>query len=245
MIDVILTPSALPDSGLENAQVVVFDVLRATTSITAGLFHGAKDVQLFGSLDEARAAKKAAGTGPFVLAGESKCLRPDDFDLGNSPREFVTEKVGGSSILLATTNGTRAAVAAQNAERLFAGSLLNAEATAKALLPRLDHVHTLLLCAGTNGQLACEDVIGAGAVLFTLLQTTYRADLPFTDSAWMAYHTFAAVRERLPAALRLGQGGINVIEAGLEDDIDFSARLNACPIVCEIQKTPSLRVVKI
>jgi phosphosulfolactate phosphohydrolase-like enzyme len=67
-----------------------------------------------------------------------------------------------------------------------------------------------------------------------LLQATYRTDLAFTDTAWMAYHTFAAVRQRLPAALRLGQGGINVIEAGLEDDIDFCARLDAVPLVARI-----------
>src|SRR6185295_5022981 len=144
----------------------------------------AKEVRLFDSLDSARAAKaqfpKTAG--PVLLAGESQCLRPSDFDLGNSPREHVTEKVGNATIFLATTNGTRAANRAQQAgaKQIFAASLLNATATATALVPQLDTTHTYLLCTGTNGQIAQEEVIGAGAILFALLQKTYRTDPPFT-----------------------------------------------------------------
>ena len=77
-------------------------------------------------------------------------------------------------------------------------------------------------------------MLGAGAILFALLQATYRTDLAFTDTAWMAYHAFAAVRTRLPAALRLGQGGINVINAGLEEDLDHCAQLDALPLVARI-----------
>src|SRR6185369_2631450 len=107
-------------------------------------------------------------------------------------------------------------------------------ATAQALVPQLDRVDTLLICAGTNGAPALEDSLGAGAILFSLLQATYRTDLQFTDSAWLVYHAFVAVRQRLPAALRLGQGGINVIGAGLEDDVDHCARLDGLPLVAVI-----------
>jgi 2-phosphosulfolactate phosphatase len=198
---------------------------------------------MFDSLDSARKAK-ASGQfpAPNILAGESKCLKPDDFDLGNSPREHLTEKVGGATILLATTNGTRAAALSKNSRRLLVASLLNASATAQALAANVDEGDTVLVCAGTNGLLALEDVIGAGAILFNLLQTTYRADLPFTDRAWLAYHTFAGVRQRLPAALRLGSGGINVIDAGLEDDIDHCAQLDAMPLLAQVDS--NLRVTK-
>ena len=66
------------------------------------------------------------------------------------------------------------------------------------------------------------------------MQATYRTNLAFTDTSWMAYHAFVAVRSHLPAALRLGQGGINVINAGLEDDIDHCARLDTLPVVATI-----------
>ena len=92
----------------------------------------------------------------------------------------------------------------------------------------------VLLCAGTNGNPACEDLIGAGAILFSILGQTYRPDLPFGDLAWTAYHAFTAVRPRLGAALRLGTGGVNVIEAGLEDDIDVCAAIDSRAIVVEV-----------
>jgi 2-phosphosulfolactate phosphatase len=229
MITVLFKPADLTDAT--GAQVVIVDVLRATSTIVTALAAGAREVRLFDSLDAARAAR-AQFPPPVILAGEAQCLRPPDFDLGNSPREHTTEKVGNATVLLATTNGTRAAVRARDAgaTTLFAAALLNASATAQALLPRLDSGHTFLVCAGTNGQISLEDVIGAGAILFALLQTTYRTDLPFTDTAWIAYHAFAAVRTRLPAALKLGQGGINVINAGLDDDIAHCSRLDALPV---------------
>ncbi len=240
MIDVLLTPAALDAAAhsgmLANAQVVILDVLRATSTIVTALHAGAREVRLFPSLDDARSARAAwlPAQGPVLLAGEVQCLKPDDFDTGNSPREMVTEKVGGATLLLATTNGTRTAAKARSARKLFAASLLNASATAAALLPALDEGHTFFACAGTGGALALEDALGAGAILFALLASTYRADLPFSDSAWLAYHAFAGTRARLAAALRLGLGGLNVIDAGLEDDIDHAAHLDALPLIAAI-----------
>ncbi len=221
-----------------HAQVVLLDVLRATSTITASLANGAREIRLYGSLESARAARRSwnPSDGPVRLAGEKNCLKPDDFDLGNSPREHATEKVGNAVVLLATTNGTRRATHIQHAhpKKIFAASLLNASATAQALLADLQNIDTFFACAGTNGALAMEDVLGAGAILFALLQSTYRTDLPFTDNAWLAYHAFTAVKTRLPAALRLGLGGLNVLDAGLEEDIDFCARLDALAIAVEI-----------
>ena len=235
MIQTLFLPHDLPPDA-SRAQVVILDVLRATSTIITALSAGAREVRLFDSLDAARAARRQPLPAPVLLAGEQNCLKPPDFDLGNSPREHLTARVANATILLATTNGTRAAVAARKAgaQTLLAGALLNATATARALIPLLDTRDTLLLCAGTNGQPSLEDILGAGAIVFALLQATYRTDLAFTDAAWTAYHAFAAVRTRLPAALRLGQGGSNVINAGLEDDIDHCARLDALPVAAKI-----------
>jgi 2-phosphosulfolactate phosphatase len=245
MIHTLLLPRDLPPDA-SNAQVVILDILRATSTIVTALAAGAREVRLFDSLDAARQArateletpnsKPETRNAPVLLAGEQDCLKPPDFDLGNSPREHVTQIVANTIILLATSNGTRAAVAAQRAgaKTLLVGALLNSAATARALIPQLDTRDTLLLCAGTHGQPALEDMLGAGAILFALLQATYRTDLAFTDASWIAYHAFAAVRTRLPAALRLGQGGINVIRAGLEDDLDRCAQLDVLPVVAQI-----------
>ena len=67
-------------------------------------------------------AQELAGEG--LLAGERLCVRIPGFDLGNSPREFLDP--AGETVILTTTNGTRALVTAgERCERVLAGSLLN------------------------------------------------------------------------------------------------------------------------
>lgn len=233
MIDVVFHPSQLDRSLLARSQVVVLDILRASSTIVTALANGAREVRLFGDIDGARIARSTLPP-PALLGGERHCVRIDGFDLANSPREYATEKVGNSVICMTTTNGTAAAVAAYGAHQLLVGSLLNATATAGALLNEINSIDTLLLCAGTDDGFSQEDVLGAGAIIWQILQQTYRTDLPFTDSAWIAYHAFGHARQRLAAALRLGQGGLNLLNHGLEDDIDDCAKLDSRPIAVHI-----------
>lgn len=243
MIDVVLMPGQLPETfRLERTQVVVLDVLRASSTMVTALAHGAREVRLFGDIESALSAR-ASLRPPVILGGERQCVPIPGFDLGNSPSEYVTHKVGGATVCLTTTNGTVATLAAESAHDIYIGSLLNAAATARALLPRIQELDTILLCAGTEGHISCEDVIGAGAILWQLLQQTHSLALPYTDMAWVAYQTFAAVRAHLPPALRLGLGGINLIEAGLEEDIDWCAKIDSKPITVKLERSP-LRAVR-
>lgn len=232
MIDVVFLPSLLRPQHITGARVVVLDVLRATSTMVTALAHGATAIHYVAE-PAAALAQKAALPGALAC-GERDCLKVPGFDLGNSPAEFIPAVVQGKTLICSTTNGTRALLAAHGASEILLGSLLNAQATAQWLSRDVFGAPITLLCAGTQGAHAIEDVIGAGAILWNLLQQTYRPDLPFTDTAWMAYHTFAATRSRLPAALRLGQGGINLISAGLETDIDRCAELDSQPLVAKV-----------
>src|SRR5262245_24755418 len=156
-VEVVPLPSQLQPEHLRNRSVVVFDVLRATTSIIAALANGADRIVVFESLDAARhaAAQAQDSSRPVLLCGESNCLKPPGFDLGNSPGDFARDVVRAKTIYLSTTNGTRAIGAARRAAgALFAAALVNASATA-AQLARLGRDVTLL-CAGTKGQVAPE-----------------------------------------------------------------------------------------
>ncbi len=236
MIDVVMLPEMLDAKILPESQVVVLDVLRATSSVVTALAHGAKKVRLFGTVEEVSAAAVTAPP-PVITAGERGCLKVSGFDLGNSPAEFRTDRIGGATVLLSTTNGTRAAIASRESQKLFLASLLNASVTAQALMGEIDKLHTIFVAAGTNGRIAHEDIIGAGAILWRLLGDSYRVDLPFTDTAWLAYNAYSATRGRLGAALRLGQGGINLIENGFEEDIDFCAAIDSKAVIVEVEKT--------
>jgi 2-phosphosulfolactate phosphatase len=230
-VDVALLPRDLPPVAASRVTVVVFDVLRATTSIAAALAAGVKEIHVFGGTALAAEAARAAGRDGVLLCGEERCLPPAGFDLGNSPGAFDPSRHAGRTAYLSTTNGTRAILAARGAARILTAALVNASAAARAAREAGDDV--VLLCSGTNGHVAAEDVIGAGAVLHAL-----RSTVPVrlaTDTAWLAEELFLRHRHDLRAALRQSLGGRNVVAAGLEDDIDFAARLDSLTAVGEVR----------
>jgi len=138
-LEVTFTPAdfdALRDRDLSRTVCVVFDVLRATTSMTTALANGAAQVLPVREISQALGLK--ARHPDALLAGErhGARIRADqtggvDFDLGNSPREFTPERVRGRTIIMSTTNGTRALQACAGAKRVFAGSLVGFGAFAK------------------------------------------------------------------------------------------------------------------
>jgi 2-phosphosulfolactate phosphatase len=240
-IEVVLLPEHLHDRDLSRTTVIVFDVLRATTTIIAALAAGIREVRIFDSVDEAKLAADATIPRP-LLCGEIKSLPPPGFDLGNSPRQFLPEHAG-RTVFLATTNGTRAVYAVRSASQIFAGALVNAPAVAAAAAQTNQDI--LLLCSGSAGNLSLEDTLGAGAVCHELL--TRASYTHADDSPRIAHRLFLEARPNLPAALRDTQAGRNVIAANLEPDIDFAARLavfRIAPIAIRDNSTITFRPIK-
>ncbi len=132
-IDVVLHPAEiaqLPARDLSATTCVVFDVLRATSSIITALAHGAAEIYPVCTIDEARALK--ASLADAVLGGERQGDMIPGFDIGNSPREYTD--LTNRRIVTTTTNGTVALRACERAERVLVGALLNLGAVAAELL---------------------------------------------------------------------------------------------------------------
>lgn len=238
-VEVVLLPALLRPEEVVDRTVVVFDVLRATTTMAAALAAGVAEIRIFGHVDDARAAAEALD-GPRLLCGEQNCLPPPGFDLGNSPGQFDPARHAGRVVLMATTNGTRAILAAREAPAVLTGALVNATAVAQAAASFGRDV--TLLCAGTNGQVAMEDLLGAGAVQSALMRHGYA---PAGDSALIASRLFDASATNLAENLRRTRGGLNVIDAGLAADIDFASRLDAIDAVGVVQSVlNTTRVVR-
>jgi hypothetical protein len=68
------------------------------------------------------------------LRGEVHGRAPDDFDFGNSPFEISGVDFHGKTIIPRTSAGTQGIVTANRAKRLYAASLVTAEATVRAIL---------------------------------------------------------------------------------------------------------------
>jgi 2-phosphosulfolactate phosphatase len=229
-IEVTFTPAefeALKGRNLSSTTCVVFDVLRATSTMAAALSNGAEAIIPAAGIAEAlRLRERRPAT---LLAGERGGVRIPasltggiDFDLGNSPREFTRDKVRGKTIAMTTTNGTRALRACAGARRVLICSFLNLRATAE-FLAREGPAPLLLVCGGTLEEAAYEDVLGAGA-LSDLLRPPASDNLA-ADSALMARRLFAAEAADLAAALGRSRNGRRLLGLQeLRDDVAFCAQ---------------------
>jgi len=214
MIDV-----ALKSNDLRRARVtVVIDVLRATSTIAQALDGGYQRVLCTATLDQGLALR---GPGR-VLAGEQRCLPPAGFDLGNSPGGVAEAK--GEELVICTTNGAPAIVAAAGAaDEVLLGSLLNLDALV-ALLRADDRTDDLLLvCSGTNGRLAIEDIYVAGRIVDEL-------GGEMTDAA----RTAELVAQATASTSDLFADSMNgrvLVDVGLADDIAWCIRESVLEVV--------------
>ena len=140
-LEVLFTPAdfaALKQRDLSDTVCVVFDVLRATSTMATALANGAVAIIPVEEIPEALALRRQQLG--LLLAGERDGVRIQAaltgaraFDLGNSPREFTAERVRGQTIAMTTTNGTRALRACAQARSVLIGSFLNLRATTQVI----------------------------------------------------------------------------------------------------------------
>jgi len=157
-LDVHWMPSQVDPQELAGATVVVIDVLRATTTIVHALEAGARAVIPCLEIDEAKAVAAELGQ-DALLAGERLGLPIDGFDLGNSPSECTPDRVAGRTLVLTTTNGTRALGRCKQASGVLVGAFVNATAVFRRIAEE-PRVH--ILCAGTRGERGHDDELLAG-----------------------------------------------------------------------------------
>src|SRR5881394_1112166 len=170
-LEVLFAPAEFASLGervLGETVCVVFDVLRATSSMVTALGNGAAAIIPVADIREALSIRQRRPD--VLLAGERNGVRIDanltggvPFDLGNSPREFVPELVRSRTIVMTTTNGTRALRACVGARSVLACSFLNLRATAD-YISQMGPQNLLLVCSGTFEEAAYEDALGAGAL---------------------------------------------------------------------------------
>jgi 2-phosphosulfolactate phosphatase len=233
---VFLLPALATEEDFFRSTTVVIDVLRATTTIAYALAAGAKAVVPCFSVEEAQKLAAATGAGA-LLGGERGGERIAGFDLGNSPAEYTAEKLSGRSLVFTTTNGTRALQHARCADRLLLAAFVNFSAVCRELLGR---ERIAILCAGTDGQITREDTLLAGAIVDELLQGPTDKVWELNDQAEIAADAWRALLRNmstgvpLASHLRSSLGARNLIELGMERDIDIAAQIDQFDFVPEL-----------
>jgi 2-phosphosulfolactate phosphatase len=210
-VHVAFTPSEAATADLG----IVVDVVRATSSIAQALSSGYRRVLCCAEVEQARALR--ASTDDAVVGGERDGVRIEGFDLGASPRELLEPRAG--TLVLSTTNGTRAILAAaKRCDEVVLGSLLNLEAVARAA-QGAGAGDVAILCAGFKGAFAFDDAYCAGRIVASL-------EGDRSDAAVAA----ALLAGAYPRPLD-GLNARTYGPPGLEADIEFCARVDALEVV--------------
>ena len=232
-LDVYLTPRALAEDTLKGKIVVVVDVLRACSTTVAALANGARAVVPVDDMGEAGRIAAAIGPETSLLGGERNGRPIDGYGVGNSPLEYTPELVAGKTIVLNTTNGTGAFVAARGAASAVAGCFLNVSRVVDFLRAKLpangDVPHGAIVCAGQNGRVAREDVLCAGMILHRLWAGVTPDGLD--DGAHIALAQYRQEQKRLTRALFSCTHTQHLIALGYADDVAYCAQPDALPLL--------------
>ena len=240
-LEVLLTPAdfaALASRDLSGATCVVFDVLRATSTMLTALANGAARIFPVAGIPEA--VKLSASHPAALLAGERDgvLIRASqtggrDFDLGNSPREFTRERVAGREIIMTTTNGTRALQACARARTVLVAGALNLPAVAKRIAAeRPDRL--LLVCAGTYEEAAYEDTLVAGA-LCDLLWRQFEGR-QISDSAAVARNIYLTAPSDWLRAMENSRNARRLLaHEALRDDVALCLRRDIIDFTAELR----------
>ncbi|MBI2429186.1 MAG: 2-phosphosulfolactate phosphatase [Ignavibacteriales bacterium] len=230
-IEVFYSLSQIDDLFLRDKNVVVIDVLRASTTVIAALNSGAREIIPVNTIES---AVKVSGNlfGDVVIrGGERNAKMIEGFNLGNSPFEYTPETVKGKSIIFYTTNGAPAMWKARYAKNLLIAGFVNITAVVNKIKEIKEDVY--ILCAGKQTQFCIEDAVCAG-MLTKLLIDDEETEIEFNDSAVAAVALFKNYSKNLLKMTRTCDHGKYLIEIGFEKDIEFCTTIDTFNVVPEL-----------
>lgn len=211
-IETIISPATfhLYEEGVENKNVVVIDILRATTTICTAFDNGATEI-LPVSKPEDASALQALG---WIAAAERQGQTVAGFDLGNSPQDFTRDRVFGKKIAITTTNGTRALQMCEAAKGVYIGAFLNLSALAAELVKQ--NLDVMLFCAGWKDKFNLEDTLFAGALAKSISHHFTISD----DATHAAVDLYALASEDLYSYLQKANHVQRFTSLHIESDLD-------------------------
>ena len=185
--------ASFPKSAREaTGAVVAIDAFRAFTTAAYAFAAGATEIIMVDSLDEARTLRKSGRADLSI--GERGGLKPEDFDLPNSPTAVSERDLTGKRLVQTTTNGTATLAPAPEGATLFAAALVNARATGTALHGAGE---ATIIAAGRKGEVrAPEDELCATYIKAVAAGEAYDAPaLAELLTRWFGVEDFLTARE--------------------------------------------------
>lgn len=213
-VEVCFVPGQYPLLADDMGIVVVIDVLRATSAMVAAFENGVDRIIPVSTVDEAR---EYIGRPGFIAAAERNGEVVEGFAYGNSPLAYVGADLRGKTIVMTTTNGTKAINMVHKEKTVVIGSFLNLSALAEWLEEQDENV--LLLCSGWKDKFNLEDSVFAGALMDRLLENgKFGME---EDSSIAAQYMFLAARNNFMGILKAAPRRRRLEQLRLQSDVKY------------------------
>jgi 2-phosphosulfolactate phosphatase len=229
-LDVVFGAQQLKPQDVQGRVIAMIDVLRASTTIAVGLANGARTIIPLESSEDVVTRSKQFERRSVLLAGERRMLKMDGFDLGNSPAEHSREVVEGKTVLLSTTNGTKALLATQGARDVVVASYVNLTAVCAMLRSALrGGADITIICAGQDRQFGLEDAACAGR--YVHLVSKRLSDIDVNDAALAASLIDRKYGDNLMRLFDTAAHGRALAAAGFGEDLTACAAVDSYPVI--------------
>jgi 2-phosphosulfolactate phosphatase len=221
-VNVIFNPVSCDDLYFTGKNSVVIDVLRATSTIVTALDNGAKEIIPVATVEFAVKISGGMFGGLTLLCGERNTTKVEGFALGNSPLEFTVDNIKSKTIILFTTNGSKAIVKAKFSDKQYICSFLNLNAVAQTLVQNNEDVE--ILCAGNSTSFSLEDTVCAGRLISEMQKLL--PDINLSDSAKASVSLNKTYGRNVFKMLKETEHGKILINKGYEKDVKYCSKLN-------------------
>lgn len=222
LIEVSYTPENFEVYDTRDSIVVVNDIFRATSAMCTAFENGAKSMIPVDSIEKAKELQKKG----YLAGAERNAEKVEGFDFGNSPYDYMGDHIQGKTLVLTTTNGTRAIEMAKGvSDTIVIGSFLNISALSQWLVKQKKNV--LILCSGWKGRINLEDSLFAGALTQELIQDgVYSLEHDVEDSALIAKHLYEMAQRDPERLLKVSSHRRRLANLNLKEDIRYCLTLN-------------------
>ncbi len=225
-IEVFFSPAGVDELGMRGRNVIIIDVLRATTTICTALRNGAREVIPTPDIENATKISSNLSGDSRLLGGERQGKKIDGFDLGNSPAEYTPEKVKNKSIIFTTTNGAGAIYKCRYASTALVASFVNVSAIVKTIVD-VGGTWTIL-CSGRQGAFSIEDATCAGMIISKVQELT---EVDTEDAGLTTLILYKNAKRSIYGMMKKSLHGKYLISIGFESDLKICAEIDSVPVV--------------
>ncbi len=234
-VETCFVPGHYPLYAQDMGIVVVIDILRATSAMVTAFEHGVRSIIPVGTIEEAR---NYIGREGYIAAAERNGEVVEGFAVGNSPIAFAQMDLKDKTIVMTTTNGTKAINLASGAKTVVIGSFLNLTALTDWLLKQDENV--LLLCSGWKDKFNLEDSVFAGAVMDRMLESG-KFGLE-EDSSIAAKYLYMAARDNFMSIVKAAPRRKRLESLNLYEDVKFCLTPDQSTVIPILQEGALVRM---